>query len=73
MSILAGHPSKCCISGVKHEGTPTGTHKNIGSIPTYFAYPESKQTTKAILFLTDAFGHNLINNQLVADNFAENG
>lgn len=61
------------ISGVRHEGNPAGSSKKIGETDAYFAYPENKSTDKAILFLTDAFGHNFINNKLVADDFANNG
>jgi len=70
---LAAPPGKCCITGVRHEGKPTGSSQKIGQIDTYVAYPEDKSTDKAILFLTDAFGHNFINNKLVADDFATNG
>lgn len=43
------------------------------SVSTYFAYPESKDTSTAILILTDVIGHEYINAQLIADQFAANG
>jgi len=70
---IAGPPSTCCITGVRHSGEPSGSIKQIGQIETYFAYPENNSTDKAILFLTDAFGHVFQNNKLVADDFAKNG
>jgi dienelactone hydrolase len=42
-------------------------------VETYFAYPSDKSTEKAILLITDVIGHNFINAQLIADQFAANG
>lgn len=42
-------------------------------VDTYLAYPESRQTDTAILILTDVIGHDFINAQLIADQFAANG
>ncbi|KAK5005428.1 hypothetical protein LTR28_007736, partial [Elasticomyces elasticus] len=66
-------PGKCCTIGVKHEGEAKGQMRNIGDISTYFSEPESKQHDLAILLLPDAFGHEAINSQLIADQFAANG
>ncbi|KAF2163250.1 hypothetical protein M409DRAFT_57547 [Zasmidium cellare ATCC 36951] len=71
--MASNPPGKCCTIGVKHEGTPTGELKNIGDVSTYFAYPESKDTSTAILILTDVIGHKFENAQLIADQFAANG
>lgn len=71
--MASNPPGKCCTVGVKHEGKPTGEIKKIGSIETYFAYPESKDTSNAILILTDVIGHAFNNAQLIADQFAANG
>ncbi|KAK7438625.1 hypothetical protein VKT23_017958 [Stygiomarasmius scandens] len=83
---------KDCISGVTHEGTPTGIfHKwleslvqiltghagkweIIGGVNCYVATPVidySKE--KVILYLADGFGPQLVNNRLLADDFAKNG
>jgi dienelactone hydrolase len=43
------------------------------SVDTYIAYPESKSTENAILFLTDVLGVKFVNLQLIADQFAANG
>lgn len=34
---------------VKHEGTASGEMGKIGDAETYFAYPEDKSTSKAVL------------------------
>jgi dienelactone hydrolase len=43
------------------------------AVNTYFTYPESKDTSTAILLLPDVIGHKFINAQLIADQFAANG
>ncbi|KAF2157816.1 alpha/beta-hydrolase [Myriangium duriaei CBS 260.36] len=78
---MASHPpSHCCTVGVVHEGTPTGSLTTIGSdISTYIARPPSSSSSsstksnKAILILTDVIGHEFVNAQLIADQFAANG
>lgn len=54
---------ECCIRGVKHEGTPTGTIKEVGGIKSYVAVPE-KPTGLGIAYFPDAFGLELNNNKL---------
>ncbi|TFY64644.1 hypothetical protein EVJ58_g2495 [Rhodofomes roseus] len=51
-----------------------GRTEQIASVECYIAEPlgEGSQE-KAILFLTDAYGHKFVNNQLLADDFARNG
>lgn len=71
--MASNPPARCCTIGVKHEGEAQGEKKRIGNIDTYFAYPESKQTETAILLLTDVIGHDFVNAQLIADQFAANG
>jgi len=71
--MASNPPGQCCTVGVKHEGEAKGEKKNIGDIETYFAYPKDKQTNTAILILTDVIGHDFINVQLIADQFAANG
>ncbi|KAF8141932.1 alpha/beta-hydrolase [Boletus edulis] len=63
-----------CISGVRHEGTTEGKVETINGVKTYVATPTgSYAKDKAILFLPDVFGIELINAQLLADDFARNG
>ncbi|TDL23729.1 alpha/beta-hydrolase [Rickenella mellea] len=65
---------KDCISGVRHEGTPTGKVEKIGGVDTYVALPESDYPKdKAVLYLPDVFGLSLQNAKLLADDFAKNG
>ncbi|EMC95914.1 hypothetical protein BAUCODRAFT_71902 [Baudoinia panamericana UAMH 10762] len=71
--MASNPPARCCTIGVKHEGKPQGEIKDIGKISTYFAYPEDKQTANAILILPDVIGHEFVNAQLIADQFAANG
>lgn len=65
-----------CFSGVTHEGEPTGTVEDINGVQTYVALPPAGKDydkTKAVLVLTDVFGIPLVNNRLLADDFAKNG
>ncbi|QDS77215.1 hypothetical protein FKW77_002810 [Venturia effusa] len=68
-------PRKCCTIGVKHEGSASGTLKDIAGTSTYVALPPSstETPTRAILLLTDVFGHRFLNNQLITDQYAANG
>jgi len=62
------------LPGVTHEGTPKGKWEKIGGVDSYVATPTGEYPqNKAILFLSDAFGLHLHNNQLLADDFAANG
>jgi len=65
----------CCFSGVVHEGTPKGSIATLNGVTgNYVALPSGEyDKTKALLFLPDAFGASLVNAQLLADSFAENG
>ncbi|KAJ7663860.1 dienelactone hydrolase endo-1,3,1,4-beta-D-glucanase [Mycena polygramma] len=62
-----------CVKGER--GTPAGLKlETIGGIESYVATPTGDYPKdKIILFLSDAFGVTLVNNQLLADGFAENG
>ncbi|KAI9573852.1 dienelactone hydrolase [Boletus coccyginus] len=63
-----------CVSGVRHEGTPEGKVEVINGVKTYVATPTvDYPKDKAILFLPDVFGIELVNAQLLADDFARNG
>jgi len=65
---------KDCVKGVTHTGEPKGKWEVIGGVKSYVATPTGEYPkTKAILFLTDVFGAELINNRLLADDFAANG
>jgi len=65
---------KDCVRGVTHEGTPEGTLTKIGGVDVYIATPTvDYPKDKVLLFLPDVFGIPLINNKLLADDFAHNG
>ncbi|GAA5982510.1 hypothetical protein JCM10908_006678 [Rhodotorula pacifica] len=65
---------KCCVSGFKHDGTPSGKIEEINGVKTYVSVPNGDyDKTKALLFLTDIFGTALPNGQLLVDSFAANG
>ncbi|KAG2063790.1 alpha/beta-hydrolase [Suillus decipiens] len=65
---------KHCIQGVRHEGEPAGKLEAIAGVNCYIATPTvDYPKDKVILFLPDVFGIELINNQLLADDFAKNG
>ncbi|KAI0263058.1 alpha/beta-hydrolase [Gloeopeniophorella convolvens] len=63
-----------CFEGIRHEGEAQGKHEVIGGYNTYVATPAGDYPKdKAILYLLDAFGLDLINNPLQIDSFALNG
>ncbi|KIM77956.1 hypothetical protein PILCRDRAFT_76110, partial [Piloderma croceum F 1598] len=63
-----------CHPGVRHEGVPEGKFEKIDDVDCYIATPTGDYAKdKVVLFLTDAFGPGLVNNQLLADGFANNG
>ncbi|KAH7027940.1 putative cytoplasm protein [Microdochium trichocladiopsis] len=72
--MASNPPGACCIVGVKHEGTPTGSIIKIGNRDAYLAVPEESkaQAGAAVLYLADIFGI-WQNSKLVADQYAANG
>ncbi|PBK70258.1 hypothetical protein ARMSODRAFT_1036433 [Armillaria solidipes] len=74
--ILAGALGECCVTAVKHEGTPAGKIDIISGVPTYVSEPPAAKAvdkTKVVLYLADVYGPMYINNQLVQDYFASQG
>jgi len=64
---------KDCIKGVRHEGTAEGKWEEINGVNCYVATPSGDYPKdKVLLFLPDIFGPQLINAQLLADDFAAN-
>ncbi|CZT42050.1 related to dienelactone hydrolase family protein [Rhynchosporium secalis] len=64
-----------CIGGVLTNKNSTGKYETVGGTNTYLAYPpgkpkNEKKTDIAILYLTDIFGTQLVNNRLLADSLA---
>ncbi|GJE95617.1 alpha/beta hydrolase [Phanerochaete sordida] len=63
-----------CVKGFKHEGTPEGTIEEIDGIDCYVATPKGDYDKNVVvLMLTDIFGLALVNNKLLADDFARHG
>ncbi|KAJ4493581.1 dienelactone hydrolase endo-1,3,1,4-beta-D-glucanase [Lentinula edodes] len=63
-----------CFKGVIHEGESKGQWESIGGVNCYVGTPSKDyDKTKAVLYLSDVFGMQLINNQLIVDSFADNG
>ncbi|KAJ5543029.1 hypothetical protein N7535_005453 [Penicillium sp. DV-2018c] len=70
--MTSNPPAACCTIGVKHEGEAKGRFQQIADVDVYISSPE-RATKRAILLLTDVFGHRFINAQLIADQLAANG
>ncbi|KAJ2917121.1 hypothetical protein MD484_g3311, partial [Candolleomyces efflorescens] len=64
-----------CVKGFKHEGTAEGHWEELGGVKSYVTSAPEGEYDKdtVILFLPDIFGPDLINAQLLADDFAKNG
>ncbi|KAJ3512605.1 hypothetical protein NLJ89_g3420 [Agrocybe chaxingu] len=62
------------VLGTTWEGTPQGKWEKIGGVDCYVGTPSvDYPKDKAILFLSDVFGPQLVNAQLMVDDFAANG
>lgn len=59
-----------CTTGTIAVGEPVGSETVIAGRQTYVTGPESSEG-KAILFLTDVFGMQFVNNRLLADTYAK--
>ncbi|TFK69294.1 alpha/beta-hydrolase [Pluteus cervinus] len=66
-----------CLEGCIHEGTPRGKWESVGGVLCYVATPQHYVSPgwaqKVVLYLPDAHGPQLVNNQLLADDFAKMG
>lgn len=58
-----------CFTGTIHTAKPVGHLETIHNVPTYITRG-SAPSNSTIIFLTDGFGFNLVNNKLLADQFA---
>ena len=75
-TTLAGPPSSCCWTGVKHTGTPEGRIEPLGGLNTYIAETPAAASgphKKVLLFLSDIWGPLFNNNKLLQDYFASSG
>ncbi|KDQ51147.1 hypothetical protein JAAARDRAFT_41412 [Jaapia argillacea MUCL 33604] len=73
--VLASPPAECCVRGVKHSGTPSGSTISLGGMETYVSEPKSgaQGVKRVILFFADVYGPLFLNNQLIQDYFASLG
>jgi len=60
-----------CLCGEIHTGKPKGHFEQIAGFRTYVASPAHAKKDKVVLYITDVFGLDFINNQLLADTYAE--
>ena len=75
-ATLAGPPTSCCWTGIKHTGTPEGRIESLGGLDTYIAEPPAAAAglhKKVLLFLANIWGPLFINNKLLQDYFASSG
>ncbi|TVY33575.1 Protein AIM2, partial [Lachnellula cervina] len=63
-----------CFRGGVSESHPTGTETIIHGLPTYVAQPADGVTPKGIIvYITDGFGWDFVNNRVLADHYAKRG
>ncbi|KAJ6143546.1 hypothetical protein N7471_002999 [Penicillium samsonianum] len=70
--MASNPPAACCAVGVKHQGETKGQIQQISNVEVYIPHPE-RATKRAIVLLTDVFGHRFVNTQLIVDQLAANG
>lgn len=58
-----------CFTGTLHTGIPSGHVETIHGLPSYITRGTARSNS-TIIFLTDGFGFNLVNNKLLADQYA---
>ena len=67
-------PCKDCASSVLHEGTPAGRVETIHGLPAYMTDPPAGTAGKGVvIIIPDAFGWELPNSRILADNYCEEG
>lgn len=64
---------QCCATGSLHTGTPTGRFEQVNGLRTYVADAPSGSPKGIVVIIPDAFGIELPNNQILADEYAKNG
>jgi len=66
---MADKDAKCCEGSVA-SGSPVGTITKILGVDVYVTSGADKSSSRAVLFLTDAFGIPFVNSRLLADYYA---
>jgi dienelactone hydrolase len=63
-----------CFQGGVSTSHPTGKETTVHGLATYVAEPEENATPKGIIvFITDAFGWDFVNNRVLWDHYAKGG
>eukprot|EP01113_Clastostelium_recurvatum_P016367 TRINITY_DN1934_c0_g1_i2.p1 TRINITY_DN1934_c0_g1~~TRINITY_DN1934_c0_g1_i2.p1 ORF type:complete len:249 (+),score=31.77 TRINITY_DN1934_c0_g1_i2:35-781(+) len=68
--MSAADPHACCKSGHEHEGQTKGNVVEIAGLKTY-VIKHADSHGKAFVYLTDIFGFDFVNAQLIADTISE--
>ncbi|KAK6430860.1 hypothetical protein LTR95_012977, partial [Oleoguttula sp. CCFEE 5521] len=64
---------QCCATGSLHTGTPTGRRTKVHGLDCYVADAPSGSPKGIVVIVPDAFGIELLNNQVLADAYAKEG
>ncbi|KAF2763048.1 alpha/beta-hydrolase [Pseudovirgaria hyperparasitica] len=63
-----------CFLGEVSKGQPTGKELEIHGVQTYVTGPEAGVSPKGIIvYITDAFGYDFVNNRVLCDQYAKRG
>ncbi|KAK4458580.1 alpha/beta-hydrolase [Cladorrhinum samala] len=77
-SFISRVNAKQCAYGddpriIAHDGTPTGSEIVVNGSTLYVSEPWCKKPSVGLLYLTDAFSIQFVNNKLLTDSFARAG
>jgi hypothetical protein len=64
---------QCCATGSLHTGTPKGRIEKVHGLDCYIADAPSGSPKGIVIIIPDAFGWELPNNRILADEYAKNG
>ena len=64
---------QCCAMGSLHTGTPKGRIEKVHGLDCYIADAPSGSPKGIVIIIPDAFGWELPNNRILADEYARNG
>lgn len=64
---------QCCATGSLHTGTPQGRVDKLHGLDCYIAEPPTDSPKGVVVIIPDAFGWELPNNRILADEYAKNG
>ena len=64
---------RCCATGSLHTGTPQGHIGKVHGLDCYVADAPSGSPKGIVVIIPDAFGWELPNNKILADEYAKNG